>query len=99
MIRGDDETIVPFALHNAHRATHKAKRLGYTSLTFSAHGPLGPRPSVYDTFCPSRSSSKLTPWTAEEWKKRSLSFPVLMNPKPLSNSFLIVPSGIVRFRK
>ena len=26
-------------------------------LTFSARGPFGPRPSVYDTFCPSRSAS------------------------------------------
>jgi hypothetical protein len=28
-----------------------------TSVTFSALGPFGPRPSVYDTRCPSRSSS------------------------------------------
>ena len=26
-------------------------------VTFSAHGPFGPRPSVYDTRCPSWSSS------------------------------------------
>jgi len=33
----------------------------YTGLTFSAHGPFRLRPSVKDTFWPSRSSSKLTP--------------------------------------
>jgi len=82
-----------------HRATHNARRQDYTNLTFSAHGPFGPRPSVYDTFCPSRSSSKLMPWTAEEWNNRSFSLPVLINPKPLSNSFLIVPSGMMRFRE
>ena len=35
-------------------------------VTFSAFGPFGPRPSVYDTRCPSRSSSKLTPSRSDE---------------------------------
>ena len=69
----------------------------YTGLTFSAHGPFGPRPSVYDTFWPSCRSSKLTPSTLDEWKNRSLSPPVLMNPKPLSVNLLIVPSAICAF--
>src|SRR6476469_6572804 len=66
----------------------------YSTDTFSAHGPLGPWPSVYDTRWPSLSSSKLTPLSLDEWKNRSLAFPVLMKPKPLSVSFLIVPSDI-----
>ena len=37
---------------------------------------------VKDTFWPSCRSSKLTPSRLDEWKNRSLSPPVLMNPKP-----------------
>lgn len=64
---------------------------------FSAHGPFFPWPSVKDTFWPSRRSSKLTPWTVDEWKNRSLPFPVSMKPKPLSVNRLIVPSAIHSF--
>ena len=66
----------------------------YTSVTFSAHGPFGPRPSVYVTFWPSCSWSKVTPWRLFEWKNRSFAPPVLMNPKPLSVNFLMLPSAI-----
>jgi hypothetical protein len=38
----------------------------YAGLTFSAHGPFLPMPSVYVTFCPSCRSLKLTPWTTDE---------------------------------
>jgi hypothetical protein len=70
----------------------------YAGLTFSAHGPFGPRPSEKVTFWPSCRSSKLAPWTLEEWKNRSLlPLAVLINPKPLSVNFFMVPSGIVRF--
>src|SRR6185295_5150747 len=41
-----------------------------------------------------RSCSKLVPATFDEWKNKSFAFPMLMNPKPLSVSFLIVPSAI-----
>jgi hypothetical protein len=34
-----------------------SSQLRQTGLTFSAHGPFGPLPSVYDTRCPSWSSS------------------------------------------
>ena len=53
------------------RFLHPRSRTNYTGLTFSAHGPFLPWPSVKDTFWPSRRSSKVTPWTAEEWKNRS----------------------------
>src|SRR5687768_8078736 len=69
----------------------------YASLTFSAHGPFGPWPWVKETFWPSCSSSKLTPCRLLEWKNRSFAPPVLMNPKPLSVNFLIVPSAILLF--
>ena len=36
----------------------------------------------------------MTPWRLDEWKNRSLPLPVLMNPKPFSVNFLIVPSAI-----
>jgi len=64
-------------------------------LTFSARGPFGPRPSVYDTRCPSWSCSKLTPSRFDVWKNMSLSLPSSMKPKPLSVSRLIVPSAIL----
>ena len=74
----------------------RLKRCGVqTSFTFSALGPFGPRPSLNDTRCPSWSSSYRTPSRSDEWKKMSLSPPVLMNPKPLSVSRLIVPSAIL----
>ena len=69
-------------------------QLRQISLTFSAHGPFCPCPSVYETRCPSWSSSKLTPSRFDEWKNMSLSLPVSINPKPLSVSRLMVPSGI-----
>jgi len=69
----------------------------YTGLTFSAHGPFLPLPSVKDTFWPSRSSSKLTPWTLDEWKNKSFAPPVLINPNPLSVNLLMVPSAICAF--
>ena len=59
-------------------------------MTFSAHGPFGPRPSVYSTDWPSRRLSKLPSKTAELWKKTSPRSPS-MNPNPFSVSFLIVP--------
>jgi len=62
--------------------------------TCSARGPLGPRPSTKETFCPSWRSSYCTPSRFEEWKKMSLPPGRAMNPNPLSVSFLIVPSGI-----
>jgi hypothetical protein len=62
--------------------------------TFSARGPFGPRPSSYDTRCPSRRSSNLVPSTFDMWKNMSLPSPVSMNPNPFSVSFLIFPSGI-----
>ena len=71
----------------------------YTGLTFSAHGPFGPRPSVNETDWPSCRSSKVQPWTLFEWKNRSFSPPNLMNPKPLSVNFFIVPSAISAFSK
>ena len=69
----------------------------YTGLTFSAHGPFLPLPSVKDTFWPSCRSSKVQPWTLDEWKNKSFSPPVLMNPNPLSVNLLIVPSAICAF--
>src|SRR6516165_1087809 len=62
--------------------------------TFSARGPFGPCPGVYDTRCPSRRSSKFTPSTFDMWKNMSLSVPVSINPKPFSVSRLIFPSAI-----
>src|SRR5258708_3281693 len=67
--------------------------------TFSARGPFGPCPGLYDTSCPSRRSSKDPPSTFEVWKNMSLSVPVSMNPKPLSVNRLILPSAILSHSK
>ena len=48
----------------------RLQRIGVqTSFTFSAFGPLGPRPSSNDTRCPSWSSLNCTSTRAELWKK------------------------------
>jgi len=67
-----------------------------TGFTCSARGPLGPRPSTKETFCPSCRSSYCTPSRPDEWKKMSFPPGSAINPNPLSVSFLMVPSGITR---
>ena len=49
-----------------HSVETNARDRGYAGWTFSAHGPLGPRPSVKVTFCPSRRSLKCTPTRLDE---------------------------------
>src|SRR5690606_19483139 len=61
--------------------------------TDSARGPFGPLPDWYSTPWPSCNSSKRTPSSADMWKNRS-PVSVVMNPNPLSVSFLILPCGI-----
>ena len=67
--------------------------LAQRGLTFSARGPFGPSPVVYDTRCPSESWSNDTSSTADMWKNKSFPLPVSMNPKPRSVNRLIVPSS------
>jgi len=74
-------------------------RWAYSGLTFSAQGPFGPCASVNDTRWPSWSCSNATPLHLEEWKNKSFAVPVLIKPKPLSVSFLIVPSAMTLPKK
>ena len=77
------------------KATPQSGGYYQTSRTDSARGPFGPLPTSYSTTCPSLSSSIVTPWSAEWWKNRSLPRSPSMNPKPRSETnLLILPCGI-----
>ena len=61
----------------------------FSTITFTARGPLGPLSTSNSTLLPSSKASNCIPSKADRWKKTSLPSSALMNPlSPSPDKFL-----------